>query len=225
MKRISWRHRWGVSATIGALALVAAGEIGAQMPGVPVLQNSFANPGLTIAVNYGHSDDAQAYAGALAWAPASARFQVTGGFGAFEPDGADRASAWGARGSVPITQTLMAGKLGIGAFAGVGRASRDTVSLLHVPAGASVSWRSRLGERRGISFFAAPFYSWTRVTLNGESESKGLLRASFGVDVAVVPSLGITVGYELGQTAEEGEPGVAGGVFGVGVSYALRRGQ
>ena len=70
MKRISWRHRWGVSATIGALALVAAGEAGAQMPGVPVLQNSFANPGLTIAVNYGHSDDAQAYAGALAWAPA-----------------------------------------------------------------------------------------------------------------------------------------------------------
>jgi opacity protein-like surface antigen len=120
---------------------------------------------------------------------------------------------------------MMAGKLGIGAFAGVGGASQNDVSLLHVPAGASVSWRTRLGERRGISFYAAPFYSWTRVSFDDESDSKGLLRASFGVDVAVVPSLGITVGYELGQTADEGEPGATGGTFGVGVSYALRRGQ
>jgi hypothetical protein len=197
----------------------------AQLPGIPVIQNAFANPGLTIAVNYGQGDESKAYAGALAWAPASARFQVTGGFGAFEPDGADRSSAWGARASVPITQTMMAGKLGIGAFAGVGGASQNDVSLLHVPAGASVSWRTRLGERRGISFYAAPFYSWTRVSFDDESDSKGLLRASFGVDVAVVPSLGITVGYELGQTADEGEPGATGGTFGVGVSYALRRGQ
>jgi hypothetical protein len=197
----------------------------AQMPGVPVLQNAFANPGLTIAVNYGRSDDLQAYAGAIAWAPASARFQVTGGFGAVVPEIGDRSSAWGARASIPITQTMMGGKLGIGAFAGVGGASQDTVSLLHVPAGASVSWRTRLGERRGISFYAAPFYSWTRARIDDESEHKGLVRASFGVDVAIVPSLGITVGYELGQTADADEPGATGGTFGVGVSYALRRGQ
>lgn len=214
-----------------ALFLTAAVSLGvwnaasAQLPGIPVIQNAFANPGLTIAVNYGKGDDSKAYAGAIAWAPASARFQVTGGFGAFEPDGADRSSAWGARASVPITQTMMAGKLGIGAFAGVGGASQDDVSLLHVPAGGSVSWRTRLGERRGISIYAAPFYSWTRISFDDESESKGLLRASFGVDVAVVPSLGITVGYELGQNAKDGEPGATGGTFGVGVSYALRRGQ
>jgi hypothetical protein len=197
----------------------------AQMPGIPVLQNAFANPGLTIAVNYGRSDESKAYAGAIAWAPASTRFQVTGGFGAFEPDGADRANAWGARVSVPITQTMMGGKLGIGAFAGAGGASQDEVSLLHVPAGGSVSWRMRLGERRGISLYAAPFYSWTRVRVDDESEKKGLVRASFGVDVAVVPSLGITVGYEMGQNAEADEPGATGGMFGVGISYALRRGQ
>jgi hypothetical protein len=197
----------------------------AQMPAVPVLQNAFANPGITIAINYGHSDESQAYAGAVAWAPSSARFQVTGGFGAIEPDEGDRVSAWGARASVPITQTMMAGKLGVGAFAGIGGASQDGVSLLHVPAGASLSWRTRLGERRGISFYAAPFYSWSRASLDGESESTGLLRASFGVDVAVVPALGITVGYELGQTADAGEPGASGGMFGVGISYALRRGQ
>jgi hypothetical protein len=210
-----------------AVSAIALGSrrANAQLPGVPVLQNAFANPGLTIAVNYGHSDESKAYAGALAWAPASARFQVTGGFGAFEPDDADRTSAWGVRGAVPITQAMMAGKLGFGVFAGVGRASRDTVSLLHVPAGASVAWRTRLGERRGISFFAAPFYSWTRVSVGEESESKGLVRASFGVDVSVVPSLGITVGYELGQEAGLDEPGATGGTLGVGISYALRRGQ
>src|SRR5688572_7472564 len=209
----------------GALALVLWREVSAQLPGVPVLQNAFANPGLTIAVNYGQSDESKGYAGALAWSPASSRFQVTGGFGAFKPDEGDRAWGWGARAAVPITQTMMAGKLGIGAFAGVGGSSQDEVSLLHVPAGASISWRTRLGERRGISIYAAPFYSWTRVSFDDESESKGLIRASFGVDVAVVPALGITVGYELGQKADEGEPGATGGTFGIGVSYALRRGQ
>jgi hypothetical protein len=197
----------------------------AQMPGVPVLQNAFANAGLTIAVNYGRSEDLQAYAGALAWAPGSARFQVTGGFGTVDPEVGDRSSAWGARASVPITQTMMDGKLGIGAFAGVGGTSQNNVSLLHVPVGASVSWRTRLGERRGISFYAAPFYSWTRRRISDVSANNGLVRASFGVDVAVVPSLGITVGYELGQTAAANEPGATGGTFGVGISYALRRGQ
>jgi hypothetical protein len=197
----------------------------AQMPGVPVLQNAFANAGLTIAVNYGRSEDLQAYAGAVSWAPASARFQVTGGFGTVDPEVGDRSSAWGARASVPITQTMMGGKLGIGAFAGVGGASQNDVSLLHVPVGASASWRTRLGERRGISLYAAPFYSWTRARISGVSTNNGLLRASFGVDVAVVPSLGITVGYELGQTAGANEPGATGGTFGVGISYALRRGQ
>ena len=223
MKAIVSRHL--VLCLTTCISLAALRNVNAQLPGIPVIQNAFANPGLTIAVNYGQGDESKAYAGALAWAPASARFQVTGGFGAFEPDGADRSSAWGARAAVPITQTMMAGKLGIGVFAGVGGASQDDVSLLHVPAGASVSWRTRLGDRRGISIYAAPFYSWTRVSFDDESQSKGLIRASFGVDVAVVPSLGITLGYELGQNADEGEPGATGGTFGVGVSYALRRGQ
>ena len=225
MKTIIRRHRLSFPAVISLVVMFSAADVAAQMPGVPVLQNAFANAGLTIAVNYGHSDDVEAYAGAVSWAPASARFQVTGGFGAMDPKGGDRTNAWGGRASVPITQTMMGGKLGIGAFAGVGGASQDTVSLLHVPAGASISFRTPLGERRGISFYAAPFYSWTRATIDDESENKWLVRASFGVDVAVIPSLGITVGYELGQTAEMGEPGATGGTFGVGISYALRRGR
>jgi hypothetical protein len=221
------RHHVTVLTLVCSLATFCARGLAAQLPGVPVLQNAFANPGLTVAVNYGHSDDSKAYAGAIAWAPTSTRFQITAGFGAVDPDLGDRTAAWGARAAVPITQTMMEGKLGIGAFAGVGGASQEGVSLLHVPAGASVSFRTRMGERRGISFYAAPFYSWTRASIDNESDSKGLLRVSVGVDIAVVPSLGITVGYELGQTADDeaGEPGATGGTFGVGLSYALRRGQ
>jgi hypothetical protein len=225
MKTIILRHRLSCAAIISAVLLAAAADLAAQMPGVPVLQNAFANAGLTIAVNYGRSDDLQAYAGALAWAPSSARFQVTAGFGSIDPKVGDRSNAWGARASLPITQTMRGGKVGVGAFAGVGGASQDDVSLLHVPAGATISFRTRLGERRGISFYAAPFYSWTRASIGDESDNKGLVRASFGVDVAVVPALGITVGYELGQKADTDEPGATGGMFGVGVSFALRRGR
>lgn len=223
MNAIMYRRGARVVALLCAASLGASSAL-AQMPGVPVLQNAFANPGLTIAVNYGRADDMQAYAGAVAWSPTNTRFQVTGGFGSLNPEVGARTPAWGARAAVPITQTLAAGKLGIGAFAGVGGASRDEGSLLHVPAGASLSWRMRLGDRRGVSIYAAPFYSWMRATVDDESDSAGLVRASFGVDIAVVPSLGVTVGYELGQTAEADEPGATGGVFGVGVSYALRRG-
>lgn len=208
-----------------AAVLLATSSALAQMPGVPVLQNAFANPGLTIAINYGTGNDIRAYAGAVAWAPTSTRFQVTGGFGAINPDPGDRTQAWGARVAVPITQSMAAGRLGIGAFAGVGGASQEGTSLLHVPAGASVSWRMRLGDRRGVSLYAAPFYSWMRTKVDDESSSAGLFRASFGLDITVVSSLGLTVGYELGQKADDGEPGATGGVFGVGVSYALRRGQ
>ena len=213
-----------VAAALGAVVL-ATSEALAQMPGIPVLQNAFANPGLTIAINYGSGDNLRAYGGAVAWAPNSTRFQVTGGFGAINPDPGDRTTAWGARAAVPIVQSMAAGKLGIGAFAGVGGASQDGTSLLHVPAGASLSWRMRLGDRRGVSIYAAPFYSWMRTKIDDESNSTGLFRASFGLDVTVISSLGLTIGYELGQTADDGEPGATGGVFGVGVSYALRRGQ
>jgi hypothetical protein len=224
MNAIMWLRVARATFTL-AVASLAASTALAQMPGVPVLQNAFANPGLTIAINYGRADELQGYAGAVAWAPTSTRFQVTGGFGAIDPDPGDRTSAWGARAAVPITQSMAAGKLGIGAFAGVGGASQEGVSLLHVPAGASVSWRMRLGDRRGVSIYAAPFYSWMRASVDDESTSTSLFRASFGLDIAVVPALGITVGYELGQTADADEPGATSGVFGVGVSYALRRGQ
>jgi hypothetical protein len=218
-------RRCAIGAVLAMLAMTLDAPVApGQLPGVPVLQNAFANAGLAIAVNYGHAEDIEAYAGAIGWAPASARFQITGGAGVVAPDVGDRAAAWGARVSAPLV-AMMEDRFGIGAFAGVGGASRKGESMLHVPAGASVSFRTRLGDRRGISFYATPFYSWTRVKVDEESESAGLVRASLGVDVTIVPSLGITVGYEFGQTADDVEPGATSGVFGVGVTYALRRGR
>ena len=49
----------------------------AQMPATPVLQNAWANSGITIAANYGRVTGASAFAGALAWAPTNARFQLS----------------------------------------------------------------------------------------------------------------------------------------------------
>ena len=133
MKTIIRRHHSLVLCVVTFAALLVAEKLTAQLPGVPVLQNAFANPGFTIAVNYGRSDSVQAYAGAVSWAPASARFQLTAGFGSIDPKGADRSQGWGARASVPITQTMMGGKLGIGAFAGVGGASDSSNSSAGTP--------------------------------------------------------------------------------------------
>ena len=41
----------------------------AQMPGLPVLQNAFANPGITLALDAGGDPDSRAYGGAVAWSP------------------------------------------------------------------------------------------------------------------------------------------------------------
>ena len=151
------------------VAILAAGKLTAQLPGVPVLQNAFANPGLTIAVNYGRSDSAPGVCG---------RRRVGAGQCTISDDRRIRAQS---------IQRAAARSSGVGrACGGTDHANHDgrkaghsahslasaahrrtTRSLLHVPAGASVSFRTRLGERRGISFYAAPFYSWTRATHRG----------------------------------------------------------
>ena len=50
----------------------------------------------------------------------------------------------------------------------------------------------------------------------------GVVRASFGVDVTVLPRLGATLGIETGAKAKDGDPGPTGTVLGAGLSYAFR---
>ena len=215
---------------IPAAALMVANAVGgplqAQMLGVPVLQNGFSNPGITAAVNYGTAEGVRGYGVAAAWAPSSGRFQVSGGIGGYDPDEGKTWMTYGGRVGVPLTGLTGTGSFGVAPFAGLGAASRQGMSIMHLPVGVAAGYRRALGTTRAISVYGSSFYDWTRLTsdvANVEPVSKGLIRFSGGLDVAVIPAVGLTIGYEAGQTADAGEPGPTGSVFGIGLSYAFRR--
>ncbi len=194
----------------------------AQMVGVPVLQNAFVNPGVTVGADFAASSDALVYAGAVAWVPENGKIQLSGGLGALVPDDGSGQATWGARAMLPIT-ALSTRTLGAAVFAGVGSVSEGGATETRIPLGASVGYRGMLGEKRAISAYVAPFLDISRFKHDSVSERKSLFRVSLGVDVALASQLGLTIGYEWGTRAPEGEPGPAGGLFGVGVSYALRK--
>jgi hypothetical protein len=113
------------------------------------------------------------------------------------------------------------GAIGFGAFAGVGGASSDGSSLLSVPIGMALGYRRAFGSG-GASVYAAPFYSWSRVSGDDdESSNAGLFRVSLGLDVGLFRSVGVTGGVELGAKADPDEPGPAGTRWGLGLSYAF----
>lgn len=201
------------------------------MPATPVLQNAWANAGITVAADYGKAQDASAFAGAIAWAPAESRFQLSAGAGIVKSDSGRSRAGYGARLSIPL-KSFASGSLGTAIFGGVGVTSRTIgpplartpVTLSSFPLGLAFGFRHALGATRGISAYVAPFYMISRQ--KGDPLSKatgGAVRASVGVDVTVAPQIGLTVGYEAGATATVGKPGPIGGIFGVGLSYALRR--
>ncbi|MEJ7810283.1 MAG: hypothetical protein WKG32_07700 [Gemmatimonadaceae bacterium] len=210
---------------LAATLLAAPALAHAQMLGTPVLQNAWANPGITVAANVASGDGTRTYGGAGAWAPSSMRFQVSAGAGLLDPETelADNTVTFGARAMAPLPLLNREGALGVAAFAGVGGASSDGVSYLSIPFGVALGYRRALGATRGVSAYVAPFYAITRASADSASASGNLFRVSGGVDVTLFGSLGLTLGYEGGATAAEGDPGPTGGVFGVGVSYALRR--
>ena len=215
----------GTVATL-VTALCAGVPVHAQMLGVPVLQNGFSNPGITVAVNYGSAQNVRGYGLAGAWAPASGRFQVSGGLGKYDPDADKSWFTYGGRVAVPLTGLTGTGAFGVAPFAGLGAASRGGTSIMHLPAGVAAGYRRPLGATRAISVYGSSFYGWTRLTSDVEDAkpvSNGVIRFSGGLDVALMPAFGITIGYEAGQKADLGEPGPTGSVFGVGLSYALRR--
>ena len=211
------RHARCVAAV---LLLLAPATLHGQMLGVPVLQNAFANPGFTIAANYATEPDAQAYGLAAAWSPRGARFQISGGAGAFSPDEGSSMGTAGLRVMVPVA-TLLGGALGIAGFAGGGGGSRDQLSIVSVPVGAAIGYRMALAGR-GVSLYAAPFYNWSRAAVEDEDAvSAGVVRGSVGLDVGLFRTLGITAGAEFGAKPDEGKPGPQGTRFGIGLSYAF----
>jgi hypothetical protein len=208
--------------TIVALTLAHISVARAQMLGAPVLQNAFTNRGVTVAADFGSGSDLSSYGAAVAWSPMSAKYALSGGIAYLDPKFGSGTATYGARLMVPVFHRFP--EFGVAPFVGMGGATRDGVTAWQIPLGISAGYRRALGSSgRAISGYVSPFYSWGRVRENGQTSTHGLFRVSFGVDAAVLPQVGVTVGYETGAKAGVGEAGATGGIFGLGVSYALHR--
>lgn len=211
-----------------ALAIVlslAPHALGAQMPGLPVLQNVFPNRGVTAGLNYGSSPESRTYGAAAAFGTIGSRFAASLGLGLLDPtaSGASSRSSAGLR--VAVTGPRFFDRtVGVAAFAGFGGSphKKELAGITNVPAGLAVGWRHAVGETRGIALYAAPFYSWSRSSLNGEKASQGLFRVSAGMDFSLTQRIGVTIGAETGGKAGAGKPGPTGSGFGAGLAYAFR---
>ena len=215
------RHVFLRTSVVTSVLFVCAAPLPAQLPGLPVFQNAFANPGMTAAVNYGRATELTAFAIAGAWAPGSARFQLSGGIGSIVPDGPAKSDlAYGGRVSMAIRQ-FGGGRMGVGAFGGVGAARN--ASLANGIGGVSLGYRRPLGAG-GIAAFLTPYYLYSRQDVDGSKSSSSLMRAGVGVDVSFFEKFGVTVGADFGGKPDLGSPGPTSSIFGIGVSYAFRGG-
>lgn len=213
------------SSIIGVLiasSLAHVSSARAQMLGAPVLQNAFTNGGFTVGADFGSGSDYTSYGAAVSWAPLSAKYALAGGIAYLDPKFGSGTATYGARLMVPVLNN--SSQFGIAPFVGMGGANKSGVNDWQIPLGISAGYRRAYGTSgRAISAYVSPFYSWARIRQNGQTSTHGLFRVSVGVDAAVLPQVGVTVGYETGAKAGVGEAGATGGIFGLGVSYALHR--
>lgn len=219
----------------GALLLPAA--LGAQAPGLPIVQGAFVTPGLGLGVNgAGEGEGRSAVALAAAYALAGGRVQLSGGAGLYRPgvDGLrENALTYGGR---VAFAALERGRLGATAFAGFGAAqlaSRPApgvesldVTLQQIPAGVSVGYRGALGATRAWGVSVAPMWVFRRQTTEGGSETTSANGFRVGVlaEVALSRRFGLALGVESGAGAGERQGDVAlpprGTAFGLGISVA-----
>lgn len=227
---MSWKSGRARRAPVGmaVLASVAlAGSAAGQTPGIPVLQNAFANPGLAVAANFGMGGGQSFFGAAAGWGLSGGRLLVSGAAGAQRANDATR-GAYGAR--LALTAWSSAGgALAIGGFAGIGGAPRTrdragvstNAASLVVPVGVSVGYRRSIGNTRGISLYASPMYRWTRAEANDVSTSSGGVAGSVGVDLGIAPSVGVTAGGEFGKRGGSGRP--TSSTIGFAVSFVPGR--
>lgn len=207
---------------VAILLTCSATMSSAQMPGAPVLQNAWAAPGIVGAIDVSGGSDGSIYAAAASWAPASARFQLSGGLGIRSRAGSGSKGVYGVRAAIPFGGT--AGAFGFGAFAGIGGESSSSgaadsaATTTIIPVGIALGWRHALGAR-GFSVYATPSYLF----LGGGSSNGGLVRTAIGIDVGVSKTLGVTAGVDFGQSRVRAEGGPTGTSYGLGVSYAVGR--
>ena len=227
---------YSASAILGGLLLCLIAPPNpavAQMPGVPVLQNAFANPGFTAAADLGSGGGVSTFGGAGAFSAASGRLQFSGGMGLFTPNNGIGRFAYGLRVFAPL---IGAGdsKFGFGVFAGIGGAASghattaagadttSSASVTHVPLGVSAAYRMAVGSSHGFSIYGSPVFTWYNKGENGAGTGS-VFRATVGTDVGITPSIGLSIGLEFGASAPNETNGPQGTLFGAGLSYAFGR--
>jgi len=197
----------------------------AQMPGSPLLQNAFANPGITAAVNVASLGGASSYSAAGAWAPGSARFEFSAGIGAQTHSGSPTRAVYGFRFNIPLLgeSSSFGASLftGYGGLSGAGMDSSTTRALF--PVGATLGYRVALGGNHGFSIYASPIYE--SVGRGGGAANVSVFRGAVGVDFGITSSIGASAGLEFGGTenAESGKP--SGTAFGAALSYVIGGGR
>ena len=224
---MTWKSLRGLQMAAVTLAIGGlAAPLSAQVPGVPVLQNAFANPGLAFAANFGTGGGQSFFGAAAGWGLGGGRLLLSGAAGVQRANESTR-GAYGVRGTFSAW-TSAGGALGASAFAGIGGAPRTrnddittNAAQLIVPVGLSVGYRRPLGESRGFSVYASPIYRWTRAEANDVSATASGFAASVGVDFALTRSIGLTAGGEFGQ--REGTGSGSGSLLGFAVSFIPRR--
>ena len=208
-----------------ASIMCLANAAGAQLPGTPTLQNAFVNPGITAAVNFANLGGSSSYAAAGAWAPGSARFQLSAGLGFQTRSNSSTRTLYGGRLNVPIFGRDRS--LGISVFAGYGGLSGgtidSTVAKALIPVGATLSYRLGFGGSRGISLYGSPVYE--AVSRGGGGSNASVFRGTIGLDLGITSSIGATLGMELGSKydASTGKP--SGTAFGAAISYVIGAGR
>lgn len=202
------KYHNSLAGTVIGVCAALSGASG-QIPGAPVLQNAFANPGLAVAANFGGGGGQSLFALAAGWGLGSGRIMLSGAAGAQRSNEATR-GAYGGRASM-TAWTSAGGSLGIAGFIGAGGAPRTRASgvmtnpaVFTVPAGLTVGYRRHLGTTRGISAYASPIYRWTRLSADdGGTVSDNNFQFAVGLDFSFNPSLGVTVGGEFGSGGDD----------------------
>ena len=222
MRLFEGLRRCAAVMVVAGVPAIASG----QVPGAPILQNAFNNPGLAVAANFGGGSGQSFYGAAAAWGMGSGRLQVSAAAGAQRSNDATR-GAYGGRVAASVW-TSSGGALGVGAFAGFGGAPRTaqagTVTnpaVLIVPVGVTLGYRRALGSTRGISAYASPLYRWTRSTAD-TTTSAGSARVALGLDFSLSSSFGATVGAEIGSGGKA-DAGAGTSTFGVAVTFVPGR--
>jgi hypothetical protein len=234
---------------LAVVAVIVAASANAQLPGVPLLQNAWATPGVVGAINVAGGGGWTVYAAAASWTPGLGKLQLSGGTGFANGIGSGNRAAYGLRVAAPFGGDMSS--LGFAAFAGIGGGPSHTTTTAVsctlvipnclvvtptvarsglvlfdtttastvIPIGASIGWRAGVGGSHGVSVYTSPAF----VYYAGGTHSGGLMRVGVGVDAGITPAIGLTGGFDFGGTRSKALGGPNGTVYGFGVSYAFGR--